>query len=47
MPFSDPMADGPAIQAPRVPRAQGGQTLKKTLDMVRQFPPADRTRRSC
>jgi len=37
MPFSDPMADGPAIQAAGQRALHGGQTLIKTLDMVRRF----------
>lgn len=37
MPFSDPMADGPAIQASSQRALKSGQTLKKTLDMVRGF----------
>ncbi|MAU41393.1 MAG: tryptophan synthase subunit alpha [Kordiimonas sp.] len=37
MPFSDPMADGPAIQAASLRALQGGMTLRRTLDMVRQF----------
>jgi tryptophan synthase alpha chain len=37
MPFSDPMADGPAIQAAGLRALKGGQTLKKTLAMVRAF----------
>ncbi|MFA6265916.1 MAG: tryptophan synthase subunit alpha [Pseudolabrys sp.] len=37
MPFTDPMADGPAIQAAGVRALKGGQTLKKTLAMVREF----------
>ncbi|MGH6664030.1 MAG: tryptophan synthase subunit alpha [Pseudolabrys sp.] len=37
MPFTDPMADGPAIQAAGVRALRGGQTLKKTLAMVRAF----------
>jgi tryptophan synthase alpha chain len=37
MPFSDPMADGPAIQASSVRALRGGQTMKKTLSMVREF----------
>ena len=37
MPFSDPMADGPAIQAAGRRALQGGQTLAKTLDMARAF----------
>ena len=34
MPFTDPMADGPAIQAAGLRALQGGQTLRKTLAMV-------------
>ncbi|MEE8370751.1 MAG: tryptophan synthase subunit alpha [Sphingomonadales bacterium] len=37
MPFSDPMADGPSIQAASLRALRGGQTLGKTLDMVREF----------
>mgnify|MGYP000290698571 CR=1 FL=1 len=37
MPFSDPMADGPAIQASSLRALKGGQTLRKTLEMVRTF----------
>jgi len=37
MPFTDPMADGPAIQAAGVRALKAGQTLKKTLAMVRDF----------
>ena len=37
MPFSDPMADGPAIQASGRRALKGGQTLKKTLALVRAF----------
>jgi tryptophan synthase alpha chain len=37
MPFSDPMADGPAIQASGLRALRGGQTLIKTLGMVRSF----------
>ncbi|WP_034490729.1 tryptophan synthase subunit alpha [Afifella pfennigii] len=37
MPFSDPMADGPAIQAAGLRALEAGQTLKKTLAMVRRF----------
>jgi tryptophan synthase alpha chain len=37
MPFSDPMADGPAIQAAGLRALKGGQTLVKTLDLVREF----------
>lgn len=37
MPFTDPMADGPAIQAAGLRALQGGETLTKTIDLVRQF----------
>jgi len=37
MPFTDPMADGPAIQASSLRALQAGMTLVKTLDLVRQF----------
>ncbi len=37
MPFTDPMADGPAIQAAGVRALAGGQTLRKTLALVRAF----------
>ncbi len=37
MPFSDPMADGPAIQASSQRALKAGQTMKKTLQMVREF----------
>ena len=42
MPFTDPMADGPAIQAAGLRALKGGQTLKKTLAMVRAFREGDR-----
>ena len=37
MPFSDPMADGPAIQASSQRALRAGQTMKKTLGIVREF----------
>jgi tryptophan synthase alpha chain len=37
MPFSDPMADGPAIQAAGVRALAAGHSMKKTLQMVREF----------
>jgi tryptophan synthase alpha chain len=37
MPFTDPMADGPAIQAAGLRALKAGMTLKKTLDLVRGF----------
>jgi tryptophan synthase alpha chain len=41
MPFTDPMADGPAIQAAGLRALNGGQSLKKTLAMVRAFRQSD------
>jgi tryptophan synthase alpha chain len=41
MPFTDPMADGPAIQAGGLRALAGGQTLKKTLKMVKAFRAGD------
>jgi tryptophan synthase alpha chain len=41
MPFTDPMADGPAIQMSSQRALKAGQTLKKTLDMVRAFRQGD------
>jgi tryptophan synthase alpha chain len=41
MPFSDPMADGPAIQAAGLRALKGGQTLIKTLKMASDFRSAD------
>ncbi|MBU2106666.1 MAG: tryptophan synthase subunit alpha [Alphaproteobacteria bacterium] len=37
MPFSDPMADGPAIQAAGLRALKAGQTLVKTLKMAADF----------
>ncbi|MEW5423758.1 tryptophan synthase subunit alpha [Amorphus sp. 3PC139-8] len=37
MPFTDPMADGPAIQAASLRALKAGQTMVKTLAMVRAF----------
>ncbi len=37
MPFSDPMADGPAIQAASLRALKGGMTLAGTLEMARAF----------
>ncbi|AWN49635.1 tryptophan synthase subunit alpha [Methylobacterium terrae] len=37
LPFTDPMADGPAIQAAGLRALKGGQTLERTLDLVRRF----------
>jgi len=41
MPFTDPMADGPAIQAAGLRALNAGQTLRNTLQMVRDFRKAD------
>ena len=41
MPFTDPMADGPAIQAAGLRALKAGMTLKKTLAMVREFRKGD------
>ncbi len=41
MPFSDPMADGPAIQMAGKRALDAGQTLVKTLNMVREFRKGD------
>jgi tryptophan synthase alpha chain len=37
LPFTDPMADGPAIQAAGLRALRAGQTTAKTLDLVRRF----------
>src|SRR5688572_18892740 len=41
MPFTDPMADGPAIQAAGLRALKAGTTLKKTLQVVRDFRKGD------
>jgi tryptophan synthase alpha chain len=41
MPFTDPMADGPAIQASSLRALKAGQNMKKTLAMVAEFRRAD------
>jgi len=43
MPFTDPMADGPSIQAAGLRALKSGQTLKKTLAAVRDFRAGDDT----
>ncbi|GAA4526245.1 tryptophan synthase subunit alpha [Chelativorans composti] len=43
MPFSDPMADGPAIQAAGLRALKGGQTLARTLKMAEEFRREDNT----
>ena len=42
MPFTDPMADGPAIQAAGLRALKAGQTTSKTLDLARRFRAEDR-----
>ena len=41
MPFTDPMADGPAIQAAGLRALKAGQTLRATLKMVEAFRAGD------
>ncbi|MER9917449.1 MULTISPECIES: tryptophan synthase subunit alpha [unclassified Mesorhizobium] len=41
LPFSDPMADGPAIQAAGLRALKGGQTLVKTLKTAADFRATD------
>jgi tryptophan synthase alpha chain len=41
MPFSDPMADGPAVQAGSLRALKAGITLKATLQLVRDFRAGD------
>jgi tryptophan synthase alpha chain len=41
MPFTDPMADGPTIQLAGQRALAGGQTMDRTLDMVRAFREGD------
>jgi len=43
MPFTDPMADGPSIQAAGLRALKAGMTLKKTLALVREFRLSDDT----
>jgi tryptophan synthase alpha chain len=43
MPFTDPMADGPAIQAAGLRALRSGATLRKTLRLVADFRAADQT----
>jgi tryptophan synthase alpha chain len=43
MPFTDPMADGPAIQASSQRALRAGQDMHKTLAMVRDFRAGDAT----
>ena len=41
MPFTDPMADGPAIQAAGLRALKAGMTLTKTLGVIREFRKTD------
>jgi tryptophan synthase alpha chain len=41
MPFTDPMADGPSVQAAGVRALAAGQTMRKTLALVRAFRAGD------
>jgi tryptophan synthase alpha chain len=41
MPFTDPMADGPAIQASSLRALKAGETLSRTLAQVRRFRQGD------
>ncbi|HSF93116.1 MAG TPA: tryptophan synthase subunit alpha [Paracoccaceae bacterium] len=43
MPFTDPMADGPAIQLAGQRALAAGMTLNRTLQMVREFREGDST----
>ncbi|QKE65118.1 tryptophan synthase subunit alpha [Aquipseudomonas campi] len=43
MPFTDPMADGPAIQLANIRALAAKQNLAKTLQMVREFRAGDQT----
>ena len=43
MPFTDPMADGPAIQLSSQRALKRGQSLGRTLDMVRAFRSGERS----
>jgi tryptophan synthase alpha chain len=43
MPFTDPMADGPAIQAAGLRALKSGQRMTKTLAMVAEFRESDET----
>ncbi len=41
MPFSDPMADGPAVQAASLRALKSGANMNRTLDLVKKFRKAD------
>ena len=42
MPFSDPMADGPAVQASSLRALKAGATLAKVLELVEKFRKTDK-----
>jgi tryptophan synthase alpha chain len=42
MPFSDPMADGPAVQASSLRALKSGHTMHRTFDLVRAFREQDK-----
>src|ERR1700749_4146023 len=42
MPFTDPMADGPAVQASSVRALKAGASMAKVLGMVKKFRRADK-----
>jgi tryptophan synthase alpha chain len=42
MPFTDPMADGPAVQASSVRALKAGASMAKVLEMVKKFRRADK-----
>jgi tryptophan synthase alpha chain len=41
MPFSDPMADGPAVQASSLRALEAGMDIYKTIELVRRFRKSD------
>jgi tryptophan synthase alpha chain len=41
MPFSDPMADGPAVQASSLRALESGATMVRTLELVKKFRKTD------
>jgi tryptophan synthase alpha chain len=43
MPFTDPMADGPSIQASSLRALKSGMTLRRTIQLVQEFRAADAT----
>lgn len=47
VPFSDPMADGPAIQLAGQRALKAGQSLAKTLELARLFRAEDQRTPSC